>query len=222
MRWRRWATSASDRAALGLAARESPRWASTDDDVVLARLHSLGLGGERIEDLDTELLSDGRGPQRGEQMRLVLARALLANAELIVLDDVAGVLDADARDQVAEPSTTYLARCRRGHGRHAAASPRPRGASSFERERRRRAAARWLKRARPPRSQLARALVAAIRHGHERGPLRGRIGAARRGRHAAGTARGCRRLDRDRVACLSRSPLRFNERLRRTASATRR
>jgi len=71
-----------------------------DDDVVLARLHSLGLGGERIEDLDTELLSDGRGLSAGERVRLVLARALLANAELIVLDDVAGVLDADARDQV--------------------------------------------------------------------------------------------------------------------------
>ncbi len=70
------------------------------DEVVLARLHSLGLSGERVEDLDTELLSDGQGLSAGERVRLVLARALLADATLVVLDDVAGVLDADARDHV--------------------------------------------------------------------------------------------------------------------------
>ena len=70
------------------------------DDVVRSRLRSLGLYGDRLDDLDVELLSDGRGLSVGERVRLVLARALLANAALIVLDDVAGVLDADARGQV--------------------------------------------------------------------------------------------------------------------------
>jgi ABC-type molybdenum transport system ATPase subunit/photorepair protein PhrA len=36
----------------------------------------------------------------GERVRLVLARALLAEPTLLVLDDLAGVLDPDARDHV--------------------------------------------------------------------------------------------------------------------------
>ena len=53
--------------------------------------------GERFSDLDAELLSDGRGLSSGERVRLVLARALLSKPPLVVLDDVAGVLDVDAR-----------------------------------------------------------------------------------------------------------------------------
>ena len=70
------------------------------DDDVSERLGSLGLVGERFADLDTELLSDGRGLSSGERVRLVLARALLGDVSLLVLDDVAGVLDTDARDLV--------------------------------------------------------------------------------------------------------------------------
>jgi ABC-type transport system involved in cytochrome bd biosynthesis fused ATPase/permease subunit len=71
----------------------------TDDDL-FARLGSLGLVGVRFEDLSIELLSDGRGMSSGERVRLVLARALLNGSTLLVLDDVAGVLDAGARDDV--------------------------------------------------------------------------------------------------------------------------
>jgi ABC-type transport system involved in cytochrome bd biosynthesis fused ATPase/permease subunit len=70
------------------------------DDMVTERLHSLGLTGPRFVDLDAELLSDGRGLSSGERVRLILARALLAEAPLLVLDDVAGVLDQHARDLV--------------------------------------------------------------------------------------------------------------------------
>jgi ABC-type transport system involved in cytochrome bd biosynthesis fused ATPase/permease subunit len=70
---------------------------SFSDDEVAQRLQSLGLVGERFSDLDVELLSDGRGLSSGERVRLVLARALLSEPSLVVLDDVAGVLDADAR-----------------------------------------------------------------------------------------------------------------------------
>lgn len=70
------------------------------DDEVVRRLQSLGLEGERFSDLDVELLSDGRGLSSGERVRLVLARVLLSEPTLVVLDDVAGVLDADARDSV--------------------------------------------------------------------------------------------------------------------------
>jgi ABC-type transport system involved in cytochrome bd biosynthesis fused ATPase/permease subunit len=70
------------------------------DEELIARIRSLGLTGERFRDLDAELLSDGRGLSSGERVRLLLARALLHHSTLLVLDDVAGVLDIDARDDV--------------------------------------------------------------------------------------------------------------------------
>jgi ATP-binding cassette subfamily C protein CydD len=70
------------------------------DEEVVGRLKSLGLVGPRFEDLNTQLLADGKGISTGERVRLVLARALLAGVSLILLDDVGGVLDAQARRQV--------------------------------------------------------------------------------------------------------------------------
>jgi len=67
---------------------------------VRAQLESLGLVGERFNDLETPVLADGRGFSGGERVRLVLARCLLANPSLLVLDDIAGVLDVHNRDQV--------------------------------------------------------------------------------------------------------------------------
>ena len=74
--------------------------ASISDDELFGRLRTLGLSGERFNDLDAELLRDGRGMSSGERVRLVLARALLNGSVVLVLDDVAGVLDADARNDV--------------------------------------------------------------------------------------------------------------------------
>jgi ATP-binding cassette, subfamily C, bacterial CydD len=70
------------------------------DEDLFARLATLGLVGTRFENLDIQLLSDGRGMSSGERVRLVLARALLNGSTLLVLDDVAGVLDAASRDDV--------------------------------------------------------------------------------------------------------------------------
>ncbi|HQU27334.1 MAG TPA: ATP-binding cassette domain-containing protein [Acidimicrobiales bacterium] len=67
------------------------------DDDVRALLEDLGLAGERFADLDAPLLPDGRGLSTGERVRVVLARGLVAGARLVVLDDVGGVLDDDAR-----------------------------------------------------------------------------------------------------------------------------
>jgi ABC-type transport system involved in cytochrome bd biosynthesis fused ATPase/permease subunit len=75
--------------------------AAIPDDLVRERLHSLGLAGPRFDDLNAELLSDGRGLSSGERVRLILARALLADVSLLILDDVAGVLDAEVREHVA-------------------------------------------------------------------------------------------------------------------------
>jgi ABC-type transport system involved in cytochrome bd biosynthesis fused ATPase/permease subunit len=74
--------------------------ADVSDAAVRHQLQSLGLVGPRFEELDTELLSDGRGMSSGERVRLLVARALLANVSLLILDDVAGVLDEDARQRV--------------------------------------------------------------------------------------------------------------------------
>jgi ABC-type transport system involved in cytochrome bd biosynthesis fused ATPase/permease subunit len=70
------------------------------DEVVREQLRSLGLVGPRFNDLDSVLLSDGRGMSSGERVRLIIARALLAHVSLLILDDVAGVLDNDARHSV--------------------------------------------------------------------------------------------------------------------------
>ncbi len=70
------------------------------DETLFSLLRSLGLSSERFHDLDVELLSDGRGMSSGERVRIVLARALLHDPALLILDDIAGVLDADARRDV--------------------------------------------------------------------------------------------------------------------------
>ena len=69
------------------------------DGDVRSCLSSLGLG-PRFENLDTALLADGKGISTGEKVRLVLARALLAQCELLFIDDVAGVLDEEGRRRV--------------------------------------------------------------------------------------------------------------------------
>jgi ABC-type transport system involved in cytochrome bd biosynthesis fused ATPase/permease subunit len=71
-----------------------------DDTALHDALSSLGLDGPRFRDLDVELLSDGRGMSSGERVRLVLTRVLLCSPALLFLDDIAGVLDDEARAHV--------------------------------------------------------------------------------------------------------------------------
>ncbi len=73
-----------------------------DDHLITARLASLGLMGPRFSDLDTTLLVDGGGISSGERVRIILARCLLHEPALLVLDDIAGVLDEDTRVLVRE------------------------------------------------------------------------------------------------------------------------
>jgi ABC-type multidrug transport system ATPase subunit len=74
--------------------------ADVDGPVVHALLDELGLDGDRFIDLEAPLLADGRGFSSGERVRLVLARCLLTRPSLLVLDDIAGVLDPESREQV--------------------------------------------------------------------------------------------------------------------------
>lgn len=75
--------------------------ADADEDVVRELLGELDLVGPRFDDLSEALLADGRGMSAGERVRLLVARALLARPALLLLDDVAGVLDHAARGALA-------------------------------------------------------------------------------------------------------------------------
>lgn len=66
-----------------------------------ATLESLGLTGPRFADLDAPLGADGHGLSEGERVRVLVARGLLGGARLILLDDVAGLLDPASRAALA-------------------------------------------------------------------------------------------------------------------------
>ncbi len=76
--------------------------APVDSSDVTDVLERLGLTGPRFEDLSSPVLADGRGLSSGEVVRLVLARAILARPSLLVIDDVAGVLDEAGRERVSD------------------------------------------------------------------------------------------------------------------------
>jgi ABC-type multidrug transport system fused ATPase/permease subunit len=63
-------------------------------------LDALGLDGPRFRDLDEQLLADGRGLSNGERVRLALARCLLGSPDVLILDDIAGVMDQVTRQKV--------------------------------------------------------------------------------------------------------------------------
>ncbi|HEY5111917.1 MAG TPA: ATP-binding cassette domain-containing protein [Acidimicrobiales bacterium] len=87
--------------------RENLTLGSIRDDAALRdSLSALGLDGQRFNDLDVELLSDGRGMSSGERVRVVLARVLLCSPSLLLLDDIAGVLDIEAREHVRQTLAT--------------------------------------------------------------------------------------------------------------------
>ncbi len=65
-------------------------------------LNELGLNGERFSDLGAPLLADGRGLSTGETVRIVLARCLIRNPDVLILDDIAGVMDNTSRQLVRQ------------------------------------------------------------------------------------------------------------------------
>jgi ATP-binding cassette, subfamily C, bacterial CydCD len=79
--------------------------ATTSDDAIREIFHELNMD-PRFDDVGAEILEDARSLSTGERVQLALARALLHNVELLVLDDVVGVLDSTARAAV----TSTLAR----------------------------------------------------------------------------------------------------------------
>jgi ABC-type transport system involved in cytochrome bd biosynthesis fused ATPase/permease subunit len=69
---------------------------------VAALLSELALSGDRFSDLDTPLLADGRGLSTGETVRIVLARSLVRHPDVLILDDISGVLDETTQQMVRE------------------------------------------------------------------------------------------------------------------------
>ena len=69
---------------------------------VAALLSELALTGARFFDLDAPLLADGRGLSTGETVRIVLARSLLRHPDVLILDDISGVMDEATQQMVRE------------------------------------------------------------------------------------------------------------------------
>ncbi len=70
------------------------------NDRVVAQLTALGLSEPRFSDLTSVVSADGEGFSSGERVRLILARSLLQEPSLVILDDVAGLFDEVSRDAV--------------------------------------------------------------------------------------------------------------------------
>jgi ABC-type transport system involved in cytochrome bd biosynthesis fused ATPase/permease subunit len=70
------------------------------DDVLRDTLKALALREERFMDLQSHLAADGEGVSSGERVRLTLARAMLTAPSLLLLDDISGLLDAEAKRAV--------------------------------------------------------------------------------------------------------------------------
>ncbi len=77
------------------------------DSVVLELLASLRLDSTHFATLDAPVSFDGQGFSSGERMRMLLARALLHQPRLLILDDVAGLLDAAAREAIRSVLALY-------------------------------------------------------------------------------------------------------------------
>jgi len=71
---------------------------SVEDSALTTALAEVGLSLE----LNRRLSADGEGLSTGERLRLLVARALVQEVGLIVLDDVAGALDRESSDRVRE------------------------------------------------------------------------------------------------------------------------
>lgn len=73
------------------------------DDVIRARALAFGLGGllQRLGGLDGQIAEGGRNLSSGEARRVLLTRAALSGAKLLLLDEPDDALDADGSDTVA-------------------------------------------------------------------------------------------------------------------------
>ena len=71
------------------------------DDEISATVTAVGLSASRFGNLDDLLDDDARSISSGERVQLAVARALLARVDVLVIDDVAGLLDESTRARIS-------------------------------------------------------------------------------------------------------------------------
>jgi len=91
---------------------------------VLAVLSGLGLTGPRFSDLE-QVVTSASQYSDGERARLAMARALLANVALLIIDDVAGLFDEETLSTVAHELARHsdLAVLEAAHNRRILGAP---------------------------------------------------------------------------------------------------
>jgi ABC-type transport system involved in cytochrome bd biosynthesis fused ATPase/permease subunit len=92
----------SDSRFLRSSLRENidPRGHASDIEIA-ATIDAVGLSSDRFGDLDALLDDDSRSLSSGERVQLAFARAIVADVDLLVIDDVAGLLDTRVRSRLA-------------------------------------------------------------------------------------------------------------------------
>lgn len=81
------------------------------DMALLEALAKVGLSTSRFGSLDSRLDANGLGLSSGEQVRFIVARGLVAQASVFVLDDIAGLLDEQSRQQLSNLFVTLRDVC---------------------------------------------------------------------------------------------------------------
>jgi len=86
--------------------------ASREEAVYAAKMAGAeGFISELADGYDTVLVDDGKNLSGGQNQRLAIARALVKNAPILLLDEITAALDDEAEQQVLETIKSLACEC---------------------------------------------------------------------------------------------------------------